>query len=331
MYHAENLDVMQRIFDKIAEYDCIFLFRHLNPDGDCIGSTRGLKHLIKDSFENKHVFIVDDAWNHTPYLGTDDEYVEPEMYDRALGIVLDTATTERISNPLYRRCKELIKIDHHLDKHPYGNISWVEEERSSLCEMIAVFCHTFRDKLHLSTLAASCLYLGMITDSGRFKYSGVTGDTLRCAAMLLDAGINQEWLMTNLNSRDLSDAQFKSYVYSNMNTTPNGVIYVYIDTATQEKYGISFESACACVSMMDDIRNHLCWIAFIEFPSEPEKIRVRVRSRFVASEPISRKYGGGGHDNASGATLRSPVLVEEFLRDADHLVKHYKETHEGWL
>ena len=83
--------------------------------------------------------------------------------------------------------------------------------------------------------------------------------------------------------------------------------------------------------MMDDIRDHLCWIAFIESPAEPDKIRVRVRSRFMISEPLSRKYGGGGHDNASGATVRGRAMVAEVLRDADEMVKTYKETHEGWL
>lgn len=331
MYRPENLDVMQRILGKIAEYDRIFLFRHLNPDGDCVGSTRGLKHIIEDSFAGKQVYIVDDAWNHTPYLGTDTESVDEAMYEGALGIVLDTATCERISNPMYSRCKELIKIDHHLGKHHYGDISWVEEERSSLCEMIVVFYHTFREKLHLSKLAASCLYLGMVTDSGRFKYSGVTGDTLRCAALLLDAGVDQKWMMTNINSRDIASSRFKAYVYGNLNATENGVLHIYIDEKTQEEYNLSFESACTCVSMMDDIRDYLCWIAFIEDPAEKGKIRVRVRSRFVVSEPISCKYGGGGHDNASGMTLRDRALVDQVLCEADELVKNYKQTHEGWL
>ncbi len=331
MYRSENLDVMQRILEKIREYDRIFLFRHINPDGDCVGSTRGLKHIIEDSFEDKQVLIVDESWDHTAYLGTDIKWVEEELYDGALGIVLDTADTSRISNPLYTRCRELIKIDHHLDKHPYGNICWVEEERSSLCEMIAVFYHTFRDQLTLSSLAASCLYLGMVTDSGRFRYSSVTGDTLRCAAMLLDTGIDQEQMMTRIYSRDIASSRFKSYVYGNLKTTDHGVLYVYIDRATQAEYELTFEGACSCVSMMDDIRDYLCWIAFIEDPKEENKIRARVRSRFVASEPISRKYGGGGHDNASGMTIRDSALIDQILRDADELVKNYKETHEGWL
>lgn len=332
MYYPENLNVMERILQKIHEYDRIFLFRHKNPDGDCVGSTRGLKHIIEDSLENKQVLIVDEeAWNHTPYLGTDIKQVDPELYDGALGIVLDTATTDRISNPMYTRCRELIKIDHHINKHPYGDISWVEENRSSLCEMIVAFYYAFRDRLTLSQTAASCLYLGMITDSGRFRYEEVNGDTLRCAALLLDAGVDQKQIMTRIYSGAISYARFKSHVFGNMDVTKNGVLSVYIDLDTQQKYDLDFESACRCVSLLDDIRDCLCWIAFVENPKEKGSIRVRVRSRFVVSEPISCKYGGGGHAHASGTTISDHALVDDILRDADELVKNYKETHEGWL
>ena len=73
-------------------------------------------------------------------------------------------------------------------------MSWVEPDRSSACEMIADFYAAFKDELKMDADAATKIYAGMVTDSGRFRYESVTGETLRLAAMLIDMGIDLERL-----------------------------------------------------------------------------------------------------------------------------------------
>lgn len=326
------MNTLETILNKIKSYDTIMLFRHVRNDGDCVGASKGLKAIIQASFPGKSVYLIDgDTAKYLEFLGPEDDEVTEEIYRCALGIVVDTASADRISNKNYSLCKELVKIDHHIPVDSYAAVEWVEEHRSSCCEMIVKFYETFRDQLVLTPAAATYLYTGMVTDSGRFRYDGVNGDTMRHAGTLLDVGIDTETLYAQLYLDDYQNLKFKAHVYEKMQLTENGVAYIYIDRAMQEQFGLSLEQASACISALDSIRGCLSWLAFIETGDEKGTIRVRLRSRFAHINTIAEKYRGGGHANASGATLYNIDEMQDLLRDTDALIKEYKETHEGWL
>ena len=327
-----NYEVKKQIFDKIKEYDRIMLFRHVRNDGDCVGSTKGLKAIIQLTWPEKEVLLIDqDTAKYLEFMGPEDEEVPDEVYADALGIVIDTASEARISNKKYNLCKELIKIDHHIPLESYGCIQWVEEERSSACEMIVDFYETFKDELKIDSEAATHLYTGMVTDSGRFKYSGVNGETMRCAGTLLDVGVDTDTLFARLYLEAFEYLKFKAHIYGKMQITENGIAYIYIDKAMQEQFNLSLEQASACVGTLDSIRGCICWMAFIENGDAEGSIRVRLRSRFVHINSIAEKYHGGGHACASGATVYGQDEMDALLREADALVKDYKENNEGWL
>ena len=324
-----NREVMELILNKIKENNRIMLFRHVRNDGDCVGATKGLKSIIQATWPEKEVYLIDgDTARYLEFMGPEDEDVADEIYASALGIVLDTASEARISNKKYSLCKELIKIDHHIPLEHYGDFEWVEEERSSCCEMIAYFYNTFRDQLTLTSEGATHLYTGMVTDSGRFKYSGVTGDTLRNAAVLLDVGVDTETLFARLYLEAFEYLKFKAHIYNKMEITPNGVAYIFVDKAMQDQFQLSLEQASAIIGNLDSIRGCISWIAFIE---TDDNIRVRLRSRFVHINSIAEKYHGGGHACASGATVYSREEMANLLADTDALVGEYKATHEDWL
>lgn len=327
-----NHEIMKAILEKIKAYDRIMLFRHIRIDGDCVGSTKGLKAIIQATWPQKEVLIVDDETSDfLAFLGTDDGPVADEVYTDALGIVLDTATTDRISNQKYKLCKELIKIDHHIPVDNYGDLIWVEENVTSASELIVKFYETFHDELILTKEAASFLYTGIITDTGRFRYHGVNGDTLRRASILLDQEIDTDLIYANLYMEDFNTLRFKSYVYDRIQRTENGVAYIYIDKEMQKKFGLSREEASASVEYMEQIRDSLCWLVFVDALDEANSIRVRLRSRFMAINHIAEQYNGGGHACASGATVYSKEEMHELIAKADAAIKEYKETHQGWL
>ena len=323
------MEILQQIYDKIAQYDRIMLFRHIRNDGDCVGATKGLKTILTLTWPEKQVYLIDDDHaDYLDFLGPEDQPVADEMYEGALGIVLDTATDARISNKKYALCKELIKIDHHIDICPYGSLAWVEEDASSACEMVARFYFAHKDKLKINREAATYLYTGMVTDSGRFRFSSTSGDTMRMAGMLLDLGVDTDVLFANLYMQDLESFKFKSFVYKNMKMTPAGVAYLYVSRATMEKYGLTHEQAAAAVSLMDSIKGSLIWLIFIEHETE---IRVRLRSRFVTVNQIAERYNGGGHACASGATVKSRREANKLVKEADAALAKYKAENEGWL
>lgn len=325
-----NNEIMTKILEKIKIYNRIIIFRHQRPDGDAVGSSKGLQAVLKNSFPDKEIYLLNtDYSEYVSFLGGEDAEIDEWLYEDALGIVVDTATAARISNPRYRLCKELIKIDHHIPTDSYADLEWVEEERSSCCELIAAFYSAFSEELVMTKEASTYIYTGMVTDSGRFRFRSVSGETLRLAGMLLDHGVDTEQLYAQLYMKEFETLKFQSYVYQTMQITENGVAYVYIDKKTQARFKLSFEEACACVGYMDSIKGSLIWLAFIE--GSDGSIRVRLRSRFVTVNEIAEIYGGGGHACASGATVDSKKQMQDLLKMADQRLKEYKENNEGWL
>jgi len=322
--------VMQTIYERLAAAQDIMLFRHVRVDGDCVGATKGLKEIILETWPQKRVYIVDDEHSdYLAFLGPDDAPVAEEVYKNALGIVIDVGNSARISNQKYALCREIIKIDHHIEREPYGDINWVEAWRSSASEMIAAFYEAFSDRLKINARAALYLYTGIVTDSGRFLYEGVKGDTMRLAGMLLDQGIDTQRLFAHLNLCSFDEIRFRAQVYADMQVTENGVAYVRVTRDMQERFGLTQENAGNAVEYMRDIRGILCWMAFID--TDTDEIRVRLRSRFAAINTVAEQYGGGGHAMASGARVYSDETMQKLIRDADAHIKTYKQTHTDWL
>ncbi len=327
-----NETVKRQILDKIKAYDTILLFRHKRMDGDCVGASKGLRGILKLTWPEKRVLLIDSQQSdYLAFTGPADQDVPDDVYRQALGIVVDTANSDRISNEKYSLCREVIKIDHHIPVEDYGALNWVEEKRSSACEMIADFYAGFRDELRIDRDAATWIYMGMVTDSGRFRFEGVNGETLRLAGLMLDQGVDIERLYANLYLENFDMLGFKAYVYEHMQRTENGVVYLYIDREMQRKFGLTFESASSAISYLEGIRECLCWLAFIEPAEGDPAIRVRVRSRFVATNTLSERFNGGGHALASGATVYSREEALRMIDEADALIKAYKANHEGWM
>ena len=330
MNTERNIETKKAILEKIKEYETIVIARHERPDGDAIGSSHGLAQILRISFPEKHIYVSDqDSSEYLAFLNTEEADPKGIGLENALAIVVDTAGLDRCANKEIGKARELIKIDHHIDVTPYGGISWIEDERSSVCEMIAAFQYTFRDILKLDTRAATLLYPGMVTDSGRFRYSETSGETLRLAGYLLDMGVDTQTLYANLYLEEFDFFKFQSHVFGKMKITENGVAYLYVDNAMQQQFHLSREQASSSVDFMNKIKGSLIWLAFIDNPDG--SIRVRLRSRFITVDKLANNYGGGGHANASGATVHSLQEMQKLVDEADSLLKKYKAENEGWL
>lgn len=325
-----GIEAQKAVLEKIKKYDKIILSRHIRPDGDAIGSTKGLCAALRLSFPDKDIRVINaDDSDYLAFLGPEDQQVPDSFYKEALAIVLDTATLDRASNHKLSLAKEIVKIDHHIELEPYGTVSWVEDQRSSVCEMVACFLYNFKDQLKCNTEIATYIYTGMVTDSGRFKFKETNSDTFRLAGWLMDFGIDTETLYAHLYLEDYNFFKFKACILENMCITPHGVAYTYVDRALQEHFNLTREQASDSVTFMDKIKDSLIWLAFIENPDNT--VRVRLRSRFVTVNKLAEKYHGGGHACASGATVYSKEEMENLIKDADTLLADYKANNNGWL
>ncbi len=325
-----NEEIKRAITEKIRSADRVILCRHVRPDGDAVGSSLGFRRALRLSFPEKEIYSIGtDASDYVGFLGSDDPALPEEAYENALVILLDTATPDRAANPFAFTAKNIVKIDHHEDVTPYGSLQWVEPERSATSEMIADLLFSDPDTYKIDIEAATDLFVGIVTDSGRFRYSCTSGETMRIAGRLMDFGIETEPIYSRLYLDDFGTMPYRAYVCGNVRKTENGVLSFYIDQKTQKELGLSREQASDGLLYMEGIRDCLIWLAFIE--NEDGTIRVRLRSRFVTVNGLASRYRGGGHDRASGATVYSLDEMEALIAEADELLGEYKKNNEGWV
>lgn len=325
---SENILQKQAILDKIKEYDSIIILRHIKPDGDCLGASLGLREILRNSFPEKKIYSIGKMKSsYLDFLGSEDEDVSDDVYKESLIIVVDTATKDRIDNDKIDLGKENIKMDHHLAVDDYANINYVREDIPATCAIIVDFYATFKDELVLSKEASKYLYVGIVTDTGRFRYRGVSSSLMKLTSLLLDTGIDIEEIYTSLYIKSEEEMKLTAYIYKHFKVTPNGVAYFLMSKRVQNKFGVTNESASSLVNVLEGIKGSLIWIFFIQ---NREKIwRVRLRSRYVAVNEIAANFKGGGHLQASGATVENKKEMKELLKQADATLGEFKKNNQG--
>lgn len=314
--------MFNQILEEIKKYNRILIHGHIRPDGDCYGSQFGLKAIINENFPEKEVHVVGDVSQFVSFLGTPEKAtITDDMYNDALVIVVDCGSAERVSDQRYQSGANIIKIDHHIAQTHYGNLVYVEEEAPSCCQIIAKFA--LDCGLRLNKEAAFALYTGIVTDTGRFRFRGITSETFIIAAKLLEYGVEVDVLDNYLSVETLQTVKLKGYVLENCEFTENGVVYIKMPREIINKYGVTDEEAASQVGLIGAIEGYPCYCLFIEYPNE---VRIRIRSRGPRVDKLANKYGGGGHEKAAGAHLDSWEQLDTFIADFDSLTKYYLET-----
>lgn len=314
---------METILKKIKEFNTIIIHGHYRPDGDCIGSQYGLMHLIQASFPEKKVYITGETSEYVSFIGRPCLLEDESLFTEALSICVDCATAERLSDKRFTKAKYSIKIDHHIDVEQYGDYQYVDTTAPACAQIITEFYLKFKDELVMTREAALALYVGISTDTGRFKFDSVTSRTFQSAALLMDYGVDLSYVDNHLSVETLQTLKLKGYCLSNFKTSENGFAYIIMKRETIEQFGVSDEDAAAQVSTISTIEGCPVWAIFMEYPSE---IRIRLRSRGPVINLLAEEYHGGGHAKASGARLENWAQLDGFIARADALVKKYKAS-----
>ena len=313
---------MKKIREYIEKYDKIIIHGHIRPDGDCIGSQYGLYYLIKDNYPNKEVYVTGTVSEYVSFVGRP-EMIDESLFEGALSICVDCATQDRLSDTRCTLSKEFIKIDHHIPVDDYGNYQYVDVTAPACAQIITELYLANKDDWKLSKEAADALYVGILTDTGRYKFDSVNARTFMAAAALVDAGVKLGDIDNQLSIETLETLKLKGYILSNFKISENGFAYVTLTREEIESFGVSDEDAAAQVSTISCIEGCPVWAILLEYSKE--EIRIRLRSRGPVVNLLAAEYNGGGHAKASGASLPSWADLDEFVAKADALVKQYKE------
>ncbi|MGX7196984.1 DHH family phosphoesterase [Enterococcus olivae] len=315
------MSVQADILTAIKHYETIIIHRHLRPDPDAIGSQVGLAELLRKSFPEKTIYQVGGPVEGLDYLAEMQE-IPTETYQGALVIVTDTANSPRISDSRYDQGDKLIKIDHHPNDEPYGDLVWVETKASSCSEMIADFWQMFPEELKMHEEAARLLYGGIVGDTGRFLYPATSAHTLEIAAKLLDFGFDAAKLNRQIDQISRKVALLSGYLFQNLEIDENGAARIILTSERMAEFGLKDSETAGIVSVPGVIEDVLAWAIFVQQPEG--YYRVRLRSKGPVINELAKQHHGGGHPLASGANAKDLAEVEEIYDQIKRLCKEFE-------
>ena len=304
------------MFDKILalieQYDRIIIHRHKNPDGDALGSQLGLFHIIKDSYPNKEVYVVGDMTPRYSFMLTRPmDEISDELYEGALAIVLDTSAKSLISDERYTRAEATARMDHHLFVEKICDEELTATSYESCAGLVAAMA--MAGGLTVSPVAAKAIYTGMITDSGRFRYDSTSSETFRVASFLMERKFDTSDIYRNLYADELSNIQLRAQFTLKIKMATPKVAYIYTDKEELAIYNADiFSISRGMVNTMGEIKGIENWVNFTE---TDEGVLCEIRSNKYNINVIAVKYGGGGHQKASGTTLKNRDEAMALLSD----------------
>ena len=310
--------MFEKILEQIRCHDTVIIHRHTNPDGDAMGSQIGLKHLIKENFPEKTVYVVGDMNARYAFMeGSEMDTIDDSVYENALAIVLDTSASALISDDRYKTAKETARMDHHIFCEKICNVEVTDTSYESCCGLVTEFA--VATGLKLNSLAAKSLYTGMVTDSGRFRYDSTTSKTFRLASRLLEEKFDTGEVYAGLYADDFEHVRLRAQFILKIRFTECNVGYIYTENEEAKSYGVStFTISRGMVGTMGDLRGVDIWVNFTE---TDDGVLAELRSSKYNINPIAVKYGGGGHQKASGATLKNREEAMSMLEDLNEIIR----------
>lgn len=311
----------QPILDKIKAYDTIIIHRHTKPDFDAIGSQVGLKEILQENFNDKTIYVVGDQNRFDK--DNDMQEVEDDAFVGALSIIVDVAVSHMVSDERYLKASDVVVIDHHTNDSTITNASLVVSDPSfsSAAELIATIALDLN--LVINERAASFLYAGMVTDTGRFQWLKNPKHTFMIASILTGLGAKTTELYDFLYVESLEQKMMKIDFQSRF-VFEDGIAYLKNDQSVFDKYNVDvFTVSRGMVNLASGIEEIKIWLNFT-YDKERDVILGEFRSRGIKIVDIAKKFGGGGHEQACGASLKTWEEVDQMITEFKALAKGEK-------
>lgn len=308
---------VKQLFNDIKNYKTIIIHRHTRPDLDALGSQIGLAKIIKKNYPDKNVYMVGDPSVKYAFIGEMDE-IEDELYKGALVIIVDVSVSYMISDLRYQLADKVWVIDHHKNECDVTENWLCDTERVAAAEYITKL--VLDEGLIIPEDAATALFGGIITDSGRFMYGQKTANTLRVAASLIDFGANPKYIYDHIYIESLEEREMKNF-FSQRIKMKDGVAWLENPQEVFDKFNCEFNDISrGMLSLMVGIEEIKIWCNF-SYDKESNTIKCEFRSRGIEIVDVAKELGGGGHAMACGATINSFDEVEGIINTFIDLLK----------
>lgn len=298
----EKINIFKKdLLDAINKFDNIVITGHKMPDPDCYGSVLSLTEILKKLFKNKNLNTILEKNDFLESVASGEFSNDPSFLPEGdfLLISVDTASKERIYFDGVDKASFVVKIDHHPDDVPFGDLSLVDVSYASASEMVIDLFNEELDFLLNKSIAKNAFF-GIVGDTGRFLYNSTNSRTLVLASKLLISNLDvKKEIHDIIATKDIKISRLEGLVKSEFEVY-NDVAYFIIDESIMNKYDVNFSEASNVVNSMANIKNINVWVLAIESNGE---FRVRIRSNERNINPVAKKYNGGGHPLASGAKV----------------------------
>lgn len=314
--------------EAILNNELFLISSHIGPDGDNVSSSLALKALLKNMGKEAYYVLDDSLPKNLEFLYRSDPKNESYEMDGIIGgrdyvfIGVDCGVLDRfkldaslIGNSLLK-----INIDHHKANENFGDINIVNEEISSTCELIYTLIKDDFEEF-IDSRVATCLYTGMLTDSGNFMYESANSDTLKHAAQLLEKGAEKSKIVNEVfRSDEFLYLKLTGEVLSHLQREGR-FAYAYLTKELREKWGVPYNDIESLVNYTINVSGVELGILFKEKEKGEIKLSLRSKGDIDVAEFASR-FGGGGHKNAAGCTIKEPleVVLEKVIKSAKEYI-----------
>lgn len=299
---------LDEILKEIKNAEKIVIMTHENPDGDAVGSSMGLKLLLKTIGKEADVIIPEYSrlFDFLPEIDTVMKDSAVERYDLAIGV--DCADLKRlIGKEYFEKAKKTIVIDHHGSNQMYADLNYVNPVSPACCEVLAGIAEYF--EVDISKEIGTCLMTGIITDTGGFRHPGINPETFEFTAELIRKGVNiPDIYKRTLRTKTKANYELTKRVMSRMELLEDGkVCFTYMTNADEQEIGTEPGDHEGLVDIGRDIEGVEVSV-FIRQKNGEDLYKVSLRSgdRINVSD-VCLMFGGGGHIRAAGALVQGNV------------------------
>lgn len=311
---------LDNILEEINKAEKIVILTHENPDGDAIGSGLAMYHALKAYGKNPDIIIPEYSRTFNCLPGIEELKTESNIEHYDLAISLDCATIKMLNGfaDYFENAKVKVCIDHHSTNTMFGDYNYVNPAAPACSQILLVILEYFG--IEISKEIGTCILAGIITDTGGFKYQGVTAETFEFVAWLLNKGVNVSKLYRQvLEVKTKANFELHRLASNRIEFLENGkVAYTYI-TAGDEK-GVNAESGDH--EGIVEIGRSVEGVEVSIFVRETEKgCKISLRSNdYVNVADACIVFGGGGHTRAAGCTIQGSVeqakekILKEIIR-----------------
>lgn len=305
----ENINLFSEISKKMSEQDCFLIFPHLHPDGDALGSSVALAEALR--LMNKEAWVlVEEAFPHNlDFLDKNMSTTDKDIFKGKdyISIMLDCSDKNRIINRYssFERGNIKIVIDHHLTDNLNFKTDYevIEPKAAATGELVYNLIKELG--VSMNKFIADSIFTAITTDTGNFQHSNTTALTHKIAMELYDvSGFNSKPVSNLIYNREsLNSIQLEKLVIDSMMTYEDGKIVIAFIT---NKMLIETNTD---MSETDRFINKLMTIEGVEIAAVckqdmGDKTKVSLRSKnYTDVSKIAKKYGGGGHERASGFNI----------------------------